>query len=126
MTPTAGLIESSLVFLPPPRTRLASPTFSQSMRVTYPDAGLSTSSRLPAFLDGWRPFAQIKHPGRQFDTEVGQVARSAAAQHFDAFDHFEGVAHGASQRLVHVGDQGDDSLAHALTGRDHELGEIDR
>ena len=42
------------------------------------------------------------------------------------FDNFERVADHAAQRLIHVRDQRDHLLAHALAGFHHQFGEEDR
>ncbi len=66
-----------------------------------------------------------EHPGCQFEAELAQIRRTAAVQYLDALLHFERVAHHAAERLVHVGDERDHLLAHALASFDHEFGEED-
>jgi hypothetical protein len=47
-----------------------------------------------------------------------------AAENLQALGHFQAVADGAAQRLVHVGDERGHFLAHAPAGIDHHLGQM--
>ncbi len=58
--------------------------------------------------------------------KLAQILRALASQHFDDFDHFQRVADHLPKRLIHVGDQRDDLLSHALAGLDHEFGKESR
>jgi len=68
----------------------------------------------------------VQHPSSELEAEFEQIGRTAPAQDVDALDYFERVADHVAQRLIHVGDQGDHALAHALAGFDHEFGEEGR
>ena len=68
--------------------------------------------------------SQIKHPPRQLETKSARVGRPAAAENFQRFDDFERVTSGTAQRLIHIGDQRDDALAHACAGFDEQFREV--
>src|SRR5579872_93948 len=67
-----------------------------------------------ALLDRWGSFAKQKHPCRKLDAQLPQVRRPASAEHLQRFRNLVAVPRHSPQRLIHVRDQRDDLLAHAL------------
>src|ERR1700728_27589 len=65
----------------------------------------------------------MQHPTGKLEAKLTQVFRSTATQNFHDFDDFKRVADHASQRLIHVSDQGHDMLSHPLSSFHHEFGE---
>src|SRR2546426_9009276 len=52
------------------------------------------------FTDAARPPAQKKHPSGEFQAQLAEVARPAAAQHLDALFDLERIASLSAERLV--------------------------
>ena len=111
---------SSTMRSSPPCSANALPEFFLGLAAG--DHGFSEDA---AFVDGLGAFAEKKHPGGKLEAQFAEIGRAAAAEYFDALDDFIGMAGHAAERLVHVGDQRDHFLAHALAGLDHDFGEAD-
>src|SRR5581483_9087842 len=75
-----------------------------------------------AVFNGMSFIAEVEHPRRKLEAEIAQIGWATAVQHLDALDHFERIAHVATERLVHIGDERDHALAHAHSGINHQLG----
>ena len=58
--------------------------------------------------------------------KLTQIPRALASQNFHDLDHFQRVANHLPERLVHVGNQRDDLLSHALARLHHEFSEESR
>src|ERR1700752_317583 len=58
--------------------------------------------------------------------KLTQILRSLASQNLHDLDHFQRVANHLSERMVHVSDQCDDLLPHALARLHHEFSEESR
>ncbi len=80
---------------------------------------------MAAFVNALRTFSKVEHPCGQLDAQLAEVTGSAPAEDLDAFRNFDGMAGGAAQRLIHVGDQGHGFLPHALAGLHHDFGQAD-
>src|ERR1700719_3190922 len=81
--------------------------------------------QLAAFFDAFGAVAKEEHPCGEFQTQFAKIGGAATTQDVDALDDFVGVTGGAAERLVHIGDERDNFLSHALSGFDHHLGKVD-
>src|ERR1700730_7844361 len=88
-------------------------------------AGDHGFGKATAFFEALGAFTEIEHPRGELDAQLVKVGGASAIQHVDALDYFGGMTRGATERLVHVGDESDDFLAHALASFDHDFGEAD-
>src|SRR6202020_1711206 len=79
-----------------------------------------------AFINGAHAFAEQEHPRGENYAEFAQVIRTMrtiwtlAIQDFNTFSDFQRIAHGASKRLAHIGNQSRNAFAQALSGFHHE------
>ena len=65
--------------------------------------------------------AEENHTRSQFQAEARQVGRAGLLQSLRDFHHFQSVANGIAERLVHVGDERLDLLVHAAANANHGL-----
>src|SRR5579859_889370 len=78
---------------------------------------------MAAFVESLGALAEEKHPSGEFDAQFREIGWAAAAENVNALDDFSRMTGHAAERLVHIGDEGDDFFTHALAGFDHDFGE---
>ena len=57
------------------------------------------------FVQGLGEFRHKDHAGREFKRETSQIHRAGILQGLRNFHHFERIADGKAERLIHIGDQ---------------------
>src|SRR5579864_3336525 len=68
----------------------------------------------------------MEHPSGEMEAKLTQIFGAIASQDFHNLDHFQRVANHLPERLVHVGDQRNDLLSHALARLHHEFSQESR
>src|SRR6266849_7617351 len=86
-------------------------------------AGDHALGKFPAFVDALCLFAEIEHPRGKLEAQFAEIRRAAVVEDFDALDDFIRMPGHAPERLVHVRDQRDHFLAHALPRLHHDFRE---
>ncbi len=77
-------------------------------------------------MQGIGAVCQQQHVGGDFQAVRPKIGGPAALQSRDSLFHFQGVAHGVPQRLVHVGEEGGGLLAGILPNPHHHLRQFSR
>ena len=65
--------------------------------------------------------AQMQHVRRDDEAVLGEDPRAAAVQRLDRFFHFQRIADGMAQRLIHIADQRDHFAVQILADVHHGL-----
>ncbi len=108
-----------------PTSPPCSPTISRNFSRACPEAIKSAESFFPSSTVFTRsPRKNIHAASSRHSSRKSAGPRPG--QHFDRLGDFHGIAGLAPERLVHVGQQRDDFLAHALAGFDQQFGQVRR
>ena len=67
-----------------------------------------------------------QHVRADVQTVLKKIFRTIILQRFHRFDHFQGIPHGISQGLVHIGEQRDNFTPSQLPDIHHHIGELTR
>src|SRR5262245_29923018 len=76
-----------------------------------------------ALVEVLRHSSQQQHLRAELARQMDQICRTSAAQNLERLDHLERVAHGAPQRLIHVGYERDALLPHRARYSNHYFAE---
>src|SRR5579864_1201721 len=68
----------------------------------------------------------MEHPSGKMKAKFTQILRALASQNFHDLDHFKRVANHLPEWLIHVRNQRDDLLSHALARLHHKFSEESR